>query len=295
VRNPSPTEPRAEPPAEPPAVAPAARRLARHRPGGDPASSIGRTFPRKTSIGAKLTLALLILVAACQRQPKPAPRPAVNEPRIRATVVTIQTAMPPKVWTHTIVIANDRARSSDEVDEWRLFDFKEKRVTFVDDLSKTFRSVPFAEVVALHRAALARALPEGMPRGQFVTGGAVKTLQGVPAKQSMIRIGAYQRELWIASHPLIPPDLFAIMQASEPVSSPLAGVMRAAGEALLNVQGFPLADHAELPYENRKLVVDSTVVKIEQRDVPAAWLNVSSAYKEVKPAPENAKPQQRSK
>jgi len=44
------------------------------------------------------------------------------------TVVTIQTTIQPanKTYTHTLVIANDRARSSDEVDEWRLFDFREK-------------------------------------------------------------------------------------------------------------------------------------------------------------------------
>lgn len=248
-------------------------------------------------VGRKWPAALIVVFVACHRPPGLASRPATNQPKVRATVVTIQTKIQPanKTWTHTLVIANDRARSSDEVDGWRLFDFKQKRVTFVDDLAKTYRSVPFEEVVASHRAALARPLPDGMPHAQFVAGGAEKILLGVPSKHFMIRIGAYQRELWMASHPLIPPDLFAMMQASGPVSSPLAGVMRAADEALLNVQGYPLADHAELPYENRKLIVDNTVVRIEQRDVPAGWLNVSSVHREVKPAPENAKPQQRSK
>lgn len=190
----------------------------------------------------------------------------------------------PKIWTHTIVIANDRARSSDELDEWRLFDFKEKTVTFVDDLSKTYRKVSFADVEAAHRASLSQPLPEGMPRAQFVVGTAQKTLQGVVAKQSTIRIGAYQRELWIASHPLIPQGLFAIMQASAPASSPLAGVMRQADEALIEIKGFPMSDHAELPYEKRKLVVDNEVVKIEQSDVAASWLNVNGAYKDLTPA-----------
>ena len=39
-------------------------------------------------------------------------------------------------------------------------------------------------------------------------------------------------------------------------------------EALMNVSGFPLADHAELPFGNKKMIVDAQVVKIEQRDVP---------------------------
>jgi hypothetical protein len=247
--------------------------------------------------GRKWPAALIVVFVACNRQPALAPRPAASEPKVRATVITIRTTIQPanKVFTHTLVIANDRARSSDEIDRWRLFDLGQKRVTFVDDLGKTYRSVPFEEVVASHRAALAQPLPEGMPHAQFVTSGAQKTLQGVPSRQSTIRIGAYQRDLWIATHPLIPPDLFAIMQASGPVSSPLAGVMRQADEALLNVQGYPLDDHAELPFENTKLVVDNTVISIEQRDVPAGWLNVSNAYKEEKSAPEIAKPLQRSK
>ena len=247
--------------------------------------------------GRKWLATLIVVFVACNRQPVPAARPTAHEPKVRATVVTIRTTIQPanKTYVHTLVIANDRVRSSDEVDEWRLFDFKEKSVTFVDDLAKTYRSVPFAKIVASHRAALARPLPDGMPHAQFVTSGAQKTLQGVAAKQSMIRFGAYQRELWIAVHPLIPADLFAIMQASGAVSSPLAGAMRQADEGLLNVKGFPLADHAELPYEKTKLVVDNAVVRIEQRDIPAGWLNVSGTYKEVRPAAEDTKPPQRPK
>jgi hypothetical protein len=245
----------------------------------------GRTWP----------VALIVVAAACNRQPALPSRPAASEPKVRATVVNIQTTMPPspKVWTHTITIANDRARSSDEVDEWRLFDFKQKRVMFVDDLAKTYRSVSFEDVLSSHRVSLARPLPEGMPHAIFESGSAQKMMQGVIAKEATIRIGAYQRVLWIASHPLIPAELFAMMQASESSSSPLAGVMRQADEALLNVRGFPMSDHAELPYEKRKLVVDNTVVSIEQRDVPASVLNVNGGYKEIQPVREVAKPQQR--
>ena len=236
---------------------------------------------------------LILLLFSCA-QPARQPAQPSNEPKIHATVVTIQTSIQPanKTYTHTLFIANDRARSGDEVDEWRLFDFARKRVTFVDDLTGTYRNEPFDEVVTSHRASMARSVPDEMPRAQFSVTGAQKTLQGVAARQSIIRLGAYQRELWIASHPLIPEGLFAMLQASEPVSSPLAGVMRAADDALLGVKGFPIADHAELPYENQKLVVDNIIVKIDQRDVPASWLNVRADYKELKAAPAAGKPPQ---
>lgn len=239
---------------------------------------------------------LILLLFSCTPPARQPAQPS-NEPKIRATVVTIQTSIQPanKSYTHTIFIANDRARSGDEVDEWRLLDFARKRVTFVDDLAGTYRSEPFDEVVTSHRAGMARSVPDGMPRAQFSVTGAQKTLQGVAARQSIIRLGAYQRELWIASHPLIPDGLFAMLQASEPVSSPLAGVMRAADEALLGVKGFPIADHAELPYENQKLIVDNTIVKIDQRDVPASWLNVRADYRELHPGQAVAGKQPQSK
>jgi hypothetical protein len=253
----------------------------------EPGSAIPVTFRRPSRLkvpGPRLPAALtLLFLLACNKPLAPTAVQNANEPKIHATVVTIQTTIQPanKTYTHTLFIANDRARSGDEVDEWRLFDFVQKRVTFVDDLAQTYRNEPFEDVIASHRAGVARDLPDGMPRAQFADTGAKKTLQGVQAKQSIIRLGAYKRELWIASHPLIPERLFAMLQASEPASSPLAGVMREADESLLQVQGFPFADHAELPYENQKMVVDNTVIKIEQRDVPASFLNVRGGYKEL--------------
>ena len=230
-----------------------------------------------------ITLAFLF---ACNKPPAPPAAPKKNGPTMRATVVTIQTTIQPanKTYSHELVIANNRARSTDEADQWRLFDFAQKQVTYVDDIAHTVRVQSFADAIADRRAAVARPVPDGLPHAQFVVTNAQKTLQGVATKQSVIRLGAYQRELWIGSHPLIPRGLFAMLQASEPASSPLAGITRAADEALMEVQGFPLADHAELPYENKKLVVDNTVVKIEQRDVAVELLAVSGKYTQRNPA-----------
>jgi hypothetical protein len=230
----------------------------------------------------KLSAFLLALALLCSCN-KPPATPAIakqNGPAIRATVVTIQTTIQPanKTYSHEIVIANNLARSTDEADQWRLFDFAQKRVTYVDDIAHTVRVQSFADAIASRRAAVARPVPDGLPRAQFVVTNAQKTLQGVPTKQSVIRLGAYQRELWIGSHPLIPRGLFAMLQATEPASS------------LIEVQGFPLADHAELPYENKKMVADKIVTKIEQRDGPATLLAVNRKYKVVNPAVMISKP-----
>ena len=81
-----------------------------------------------------------------------------------------------------------------------------------------------------------------------------------------------------------PAQLFALMRASEPAPSPVAGVAHAIDEALLNVRGYPVSDHAELPYDNRKLVVDHAVVKVEQKELPASWFAVPRGYRDVTPA-----------
>ena len=208
------------------------------------------------------------MLACTPSPPKPAgQKPA--EPQIRATVVTIQTTLvsgkgPARNFTHSLVIAGDRARSGDEVDSWRLYDLKNNKVTFVDDIARTFRTQPLQSLLDVHRHEMAEAVSPSMPHAQFAATGAKRVIAGVNASENVIRLGGYQRNLWIAEHPQIPPQLFTMMIISQPVSSPLTGVMRAADDALLKTRGFPMADHSELPYGNTKMVIDRNVVKVEQ-------------------------------
>jgi hypothetical protein len=228
-------------------------------------------------------IALLFLIS-CKPAPTPPTKPA-PAPQTRATVVTIETTIQPgnKTTSHTLVIANGRARSGDELDSWRLFDLTNDRVTYVNDIDRTFRTVPRAQLERDRRGALDDPLPDALPRAQFAATNATKAIQGVPAKQSVVKLGGYTHELWIGQHPLIPAKLYALIVASEPPSSPLIPVMKTVDEALMKVSGFPLAEHSELTYGNKKMTVDKQVTKIEQKDVPAGMLNVASGYKDVSP------------
>jgi hypothetical protein len=179
------------------------------------------------------------------------------------------------------VIAGDRARSSDELDRWRLFDLAKGEVTFVDDIAKTYRRASLKALVADRKAADAEPLPDTLPRAQFTVTNEARTLLGIETKESVVRMGAYQRQLWIGTHPLIPQGLFAMMEASQLGTRSAAGVMREVDEALFDVKGFPLAEHAELPYDNEKMVLDRTVVKVEQKMVPQALLSVGARYRDV--------------
>ena len=169
-------------------------------------------------------VAAAAICAACKPVP-PQQRLSPSVATIRATVVTIRTTLQPqnKTFTHWLVIANGRARSGDEVDAWRLFDLQKNEVAFVDDVAKTVRRVPMAELLAGRRKALAQPVPVPLPRAEVVATGAKRVLQGVEAAESVIRLGAYQRSLWIAKHPALPDSLFAMTQVSTPPASSLAG------------------------------------------------------------------------
>lgn len=211
------------------------------------------------------------------------PPAAAGGPQVRATVVTITTVLQPgsRTFTHTLVIAGNRARSGDELDHWRLFDLGRKEVTFVDDLARTYRTASLQSLRDDRHDADAQPLPETIPEAKLTDTGVTRMLQGVEASESVARLGAYERHLWIGTHPLIPQDLFAMMEASRPVTTPIEGVMRTVDDALLEVRGFPLAEHAELPYGNQKLVLDRTVTRIELRSVAASWLTIRTGYRDV--------------
>jgi hypothetical protein len=217
-----------------------------------------------------LVLLLILVCTGCKQPPEKTAAPAAG-PQIRATVVTIRTTIQPdnKTYTHTLVIARGRARSTGELDQWRLFDTNAKSVTFVDDIAKTARTEPMQSLLKKRREALAAALPPYYPRARITR---VKT-------GMVIEVGNYRRELELSGNRASPRGLFAMMHASDPASSPLAPIMRAADDALTSMELFPARDHSELPYGDKKLIVDRTVVSIVERSVPESMLTVPRGYK----------------
>lgn len=236
-------------------------------------------------------LLLLALAVACRETPKPgaAAKPGAG-PQFTATVVSVRTNVAPAntITNHELVIANGRARSTGETDVWRLFDTKANTVTTVDTIEKTYRTDQLPTLLQRRRAALAAAIPSHYPRATL-TRGDRKPILGANAQQNVIAIGDYRRELWIADHPSIPDELFAMMIAADAPSSPLAPIMRRVDEELLRVRGFPLADKAELAYGETKHVIERTVTGIAQRQVPEALLTIPRDYKDVTPKPPPAK------
>lgn len=213
---------------------------------------------------------LLLLVCIACKQPPQKAAPAAG-PQVNATVVTIRTTIEPdkKTYTHAIVIANGVARSTSELDQWRLFDTNAKSVTFVDDIAKTTRTESFDSLLKKHRAMLAESIPSHYPRARVTR----------DAAGLVIEVGNYRRELKLTEHRAIPGELFAMMIASDSASSPLAPMMRAADDALTRTRAFPMLDHSEMPYGDKKRVVDRAVISVAQRNVPASMLRAPDGYR----------------
>jgi hypothetical protein len=233
-----------------------------------------------------IALALALIFAACKESPAPAGKAAAG-PQVRATVVTVRTTAEPekRAYLHAIVVAGDRVRVTNEHDQWRLFDVKQNTVTFVDDVARTVRTDSVQSLARLRRAANAKTLPAHYPRVDLKPTGERRIIQGVSAEQNVLEAGAWRRELWMAEHPALPPGLFAMMVASEPLTTPLAPMMRQADDALLASRGFPLLDTSVIAFGDQKMKIERTVTKVEEKDVAEALVTLPNGYRDLTPKP----------
>ena len=231
-------------------------------------------------------IAGLLILAACKETPSIPLRRRAAVPQVTATVITIRTTLQPanRTTMNAIVIADDHARATEEIGTWRLFDLKSDRVAFVDDFARTYRYESLKALVERRDDALDQPVSEKLPRVEYRLTGAQQPILGVTGSQAVVKLGAYQREIWFAKHPLIPDHLFPLMEASETLG-PEAPIAKRVDEAFLAIRAFPLLDHAELPYANSKIVVDRTVVSVDRHDVAASLLQIPADYTEVKPLP----------
>jgi hypothetical protein len=238
-------------------------------------------------LGWRNVAAVVLLLAACKEPAKPTPQaPAARGPLVRATVIDIKTTVEPskRTSTHSIAIGDGVARSLAESQTWHLYDLNHGRVVLVNDVERTFRSDAVPSLLQRRRTQLTDDVDLSIPRAEYAVSNESRTILGIPARQSTVRMGEYVRQMWIASHPQIPAQLFSMLHASED-PSPLAPLARNAEEALLSLRGFPLEDHAEIAYGKKKLVVDRVVTAVRQAELPASLFQIPSGYKQLQPLP----------
>ncbi|HUF16918.1 MAG TPA: DUF4412 domain-containing protein [Thermoanaerobaculia bacterium] len=204
-------------------------------------------------------------------------------PSIGARVLTIRTIIPDSpVLLTTVVIADGKVRLGTETDRWRLFDVENGTVTFVDDIERTYRTETHADLMRERLATPREAVPEGLATATITKTGKSREFEGIAGDQYMITMGGYKRELWLSTTPaIVPPQLLSMMVASDPVSEDSAPAMRQVESQLAKLQGFPIFERSELQYGDKPLVMEKTLVKIEERPVARSLITIPNDYRDA--------------
>jgi hypothetical protein len=250
-----------------------------------PEITVRNAAPPRVACRSSVVLLLVALVVSGCREKAPAARSRGTEPQVDATVVTIRTQTGPenKVYNHSIFIREGVARSGDEVDVWHLYDTTRKRVTVVDEIAGTHRVEEERELVAAAQRTTAKRTDNPVAGATIARASGSMVTLGVQTIQSVITAGSYRRELWFGTHPQIPPRLYSLMYATRLAGNAATGVNPRVDAALLAMTGFPLIDRAELPYGDKKMTVERTVVKVEQKPVPRAWFELPNGSRDLTP------------
>jgi hypothetical protein len=235
---------------------------------------------------ASFVVLLTVLAAVgCEQKAKKIVTP--EGPKVKATVVTIRTVLQPsnKAFNHSLIIVNGIARSGDEVDVWHLYDPKRARVTTVDEVAKTHRVDPVTALVAARVKQEAAGNVASLSTAKLVTTDDSIVHLGAQTRRWLLTAGAYKRDLWFGTHPAIPAGLFSAIYATRLAESTAAGVSAAVDRQLMAVNEFPFIDRSELPYGKSTMTVERTVTKIEEKEVPQAWLEIPKGSRDVTPQP----------
>jgi hypothetical protein len=236
---------------------------------------------------AALPLLALLAASGCRKAPPP-------EGELRAgavatvpgKVLVVRTTVPgERAITHLIGVSDGKVRLGYESDRWRLIDVPNRTVTFVDDIARTFRTVPLQTLVQQRRALLSAPLPAGIPRARIERLTDTRTFGGYTASGYVVTSGAYRREMWLSHRTIIAPEFLTLYIASMPLAEDYAGVMSTPLFELTRLQGFPVHERSEMTVRDRQMIIERTLVRVEERDVPAPWFEIPPDYRDLEPPP----------
>jgi hypothetical protein len=208
-------------------------------------------------------------------------------PRVRATTLVIHTNLLPerRALLHLVIWGEGKARLGNELDRWRLFDLQNNTVTFVDDIERTYQTETLASLLRKKRRLLRENLPESIPVAEFENTPHQQQFDSFHALLSTARLGGYQRSLWMSTDVPVPEQLFSLIAASDTLSTPYAPAMAQVVEGMLKLKGFPVIDRSDVTYGDQTHVVEKRLLRVEERMVPASWLQVPADYKDLTPKP----------
>lgn len=229
-----------------------------------------------------------LLLISCGQEPEA--RPVRPRPprglRVDATVLTLRESShpPTRALLHRIAVAGGRVRITSELDRWRILDLEAGTVTWVDDVSKTYRTFSHEELIRARRRQIAAPIPGAVEPVAVRRTGRSTEIDGRLADELRMTLGGYEREIWLSREPLIAPEFLRMWTASDPISEPWAGVMSEVQETLMESTGFPLVDRSRLVWEGGSLLFQRRLVDVEERKVSASLFEIPEDYEDTTPA-----------
>lgn len=214
---------------------------------------------------------------------------------IRATVMNMKLVIPAekRSVSYKVILAGNKMRIGDEIDRWRLFDLGTDTVTFVDDVARSYRVVSGTELVRAALDSVRVPVPPSFAPAQVLTPGGTTRISGYSARPLVIRMGAYEREMWISGEVPVPGRFLALQLASDASAGPLSGVMRNVLPTLLEQQGFVVLERSRLPLETTTMSMERSLVSVEQEQVPQAWVSIPAGYADLDPPRPRGSPSSR--
>ena len=199
---------------------------------------------RSEIVRLTIVIALAAIVTGCKDAPATAPSSAPRRtgPTVEAKVLTIRESHhpPTRAFLSPIVVWGSKVRIGTDLDNWRLFDLQAQTVTWVDEPAGTYRTVRAEDLVNRRQRQLRAAVPGGISVMEGGPTGRAVEVEGIAAEQWLMKLGGYEREIWLTKEPLVGKGFFRMWLASEPINEAYAGVRRNLEGALMRQDGFPV-------------------------------------------------------
>lgn len=190
---------------------------------------------------------LVLLLAGCGKGETPVTDTSI-EPHpdaVQTLMLTYETVIMPDNRTVRFQVASDGnlVRLGNETETWRLFDTRNRTITFVDQTAGTATVVSFDDAVAeMNRKLAGVEVPtEGAPTVSVVEGPG-EPQKGHPTHRVFVEFGSFSRELLLSKDLLLPGEFFAMKVATDPHDARYASIMKDILPVLVRQNGTLLSE-----------------------------------------------------
>jgi len=219
-----------------------------------------RTRTNKILPAVTVTCILMMLLVSCAKpETAETPQPPTPPDTIQTLMLTYETTIGPDNQTARVQVASDGTfvRLGNETERWRLFDTKNRTITFVDQTAGTATEVTFDRALADLTAKLAETPVEGTPTASVVEGPG-EPERGHPTHRVMITVGSFSREILLSKDLLLPGEFFAMKAVTDPVDPRYAPILKEVLPVLVRQNGTLLSETNRLEIENGEPVSATT-------------------------------------